>query len=334
MRGRYTPPAQGVDSGGRARQPAAMRAWDPTLVCPRCRALDERGLHVRTLAPAGGDDDAALVCACGARWPIDAGVLRVHDAPLGHAPDEPATRQHLAVYLDAHHGDRAVPPPDGPGAGAGGAEVLAWVRARAAAPVARAVELGCSVGGGLAALAAGASAVVGVDGHLGALRLARRLLDGAAVGYQRSGLGGHLIDAEIAAAAPTPGVTLVCADALDPPLLPGAFDRVVALGLLDSCASPRGLLAVLDGLCAPGGELLLASPFTWPTEAAGELAGDPLLGGPDPAAGLRTLLATGDGLGARYAIEDATEVPWRLRIDGASATLFRCHLVRARRQAA
>lgn len=308
-----------------------MRAWDPNLVCPRCRTLDEHGLHVRTLAPA--PDAAALACACGARLPIDAGVLRACDAPLGEDPDEPATRQHLAVYLDAHHGDRAVPTPDGPGAGAGGAEVLAWVRARAAAPVARAVELGCSVGGGLAALAAGAGAVVGVDVHLGALRVARRLLDGEPLRYARAGLGGHLVQAELAAVAPTPGVTLVCADALDPPLLPGAFDRVAALGLLDSCASPRGLLAVLDGLCAPGGELLLASPFTWPDQATAELAGDPLLGGPDPAAGLRTLLTTGDGLGARYAIEDAAEVPWRLRIDAATATLFRCHLVRARRLA-
>ena len=304
----------------------AMRRWSDALICPRCRTLDERGLHVRTLAPTA--DGAALTCECGARLAIDGGVLVASDAPLGTDPAEAATRQHVAVYLDAHHGDRAQPAPDGPGGGAGGGELLELVRAMAAAPVARAVELGCSVGGGLVALALGAREVVGVDLHLGALRLARRLLDGEAVAYQRHLVGPHWQTATIAANPVHAPVTLVCADALDPPLVPGAFDRVMAFGLLDSIASPRGLLSVLDGLCAPGGELLLASPYTWP---AGLVDGDPLLGAVDPGAGLRRLLETGDELTASYQVADEAVVPWRLRLSAASATVFRCHYLRARR---
>ena len=60
-------------------------------------------------------------------------------------------------------------------------------------------------------------------------------------------------------------VALVCADALDPPLVPESFQRVAALNVLDSVPDPAQLLSVADGLLAPGGELILACPYAFQT---------------------------------------------------------------------
>src|SRR5690606_25451644 len=98
----------------------------------------------------------------------------------------------LSVYMDAHWGDRASPPPDGPGGSElGMAALAAKIAARREAPVARAVELGCSVGRIVAELAAGAEHVVGLDLKHGALRRARQLLAGEPVRYARRVVGRH-----------------------------------------------------------------------------------------------------------------------------------------------
>src|SRR6185503_21163500 len=95
-------------------------------------------------------------------------------------PDDahyPRLVEHLSIYLDAHWGDRADPPPDGPGAALGAQAMIAKGAERAAHRVELAVELGCSVGRIVAELAAGANAVVGVELSFGAIRRARQLLD-------------------------------------------------------------------------------------------------------------------------------------------------------------
>ena len=84
--------------------------------------------------------------------------------------------------------------------------------------------------------------------------------------------------------------TIVCGDALDPPLVPGVFDRVVALNVLDSVASPHQLLSVIDALARPGGEIVVACPYQWASEER--------IGGADPAADLVAILRDGAGLRA------------------------------------
>lgn len=251
------------------------------------------------------------------------------DAPL------PRLLEHLSIYLDAHWGDRATPPPDGPPgqtAGFGGGPLMAALAERAGAPVARAVELGCSVGRGLFELARGAELVVGVDLHLGALLCAHRLLRGQPLRYARRRIGRHYTPAQLPP-APSNRVALICGDALDPPLLPHEFERVVACNLLDSVPSPAGLLSVVDGLCAPQGELLLASPYSWQSGVVGEGA---RLGGADPAADLRAMLQSGGaglsaGLEAAYTLEDERELTWELRRDARSAHAYTVHFLRARK---
>jgi SAM-dependent methyltransferase/uncharacterized protein YbaR (Trm112 family) len=325
------------------------------LICPGCRAQRGDRLDLQTLAPAGPD---VLACACGRRYPVIDGVPLVMADPSGYlraeiasvverdlapevvallvagGPDDapyPRLVEHLSIYLDAHWGDRASPPLDGPGAGLAVQPVLDKLAERAAHPVAAAVELGCSTGRVVAALARGASRVVGLDLQLAAVRRARRLLDGERVAYPRRAIGRRYTPAHVDAgpwSVPAARRLLVCGDALDPPLVPGVFGRVVACNLLDSVASPRQLLAVLDGLCAPGGELIVSSPYAWQSSV---MADGERLGGDDPAADLAARLTAGDGLSARYAIEDEADLPWTLRRDARSSASYSIHYIRARK---
>lgn len=341
------------------------------LVCPRCRTVSERGreLHTLSLAQTFRSDErgfaieGVLQCdniACRRRYAIVDGVpLVVPDtaaflrgqlaqvvegelapeleALLAEAgPDEeawPHQVEHLSIYLDAHWGDRSTPKPDGPNPSGrfGMAAIAEKIRERASAPVDRAVELGCSVGRGLAELQAGAKVAVGVELNFGALRRARRLLAGRAVAWPRKITGRHYRTATAHAgdrAAPDAG--LVCGDALDPPLVPQTFDRVCAFNLIDSVRSPPQLLSVLDGLLKPGGELLLSSPYTW---QSGIVAEDERLGGDDPAGEVARRLRDGVELEARYEIEDEAELTWWLRRDARAGQAYALHYLRARKRA-
>ncbi|MBA3391524.1 MAG: methyltransferase domain-containing protein [Deltaproteobacteria bacterium] len=325
------------------------------LVCPGCRtythdAHGELRIDVRSLELQG----ELLGCACGRRYPVIDGVpivladpdsffraelatLVERDLPVEVAallaasgPDDapyPRLLEHLSIYLDALWGDRAEPRPDGPGVGFAAAAVVERIRERARDRVGVAVELGCSTGRIVAELAAGADRVIGVDLHFGSLRRARRLLAGETVTYARRVAGRHYTAATVAGERVV-NAEVVCGDALDPPLVPGAFDRVVALNVLDSVRDPRQLLAVVDGLCRSGGEVILSSPYAWQSGVMDEAA---RLGGADPAGEVRRILREGDGLGARYHIEDEAELPWTLRRDARSAVAYCIHYVRARK---
>lgn len=319
------------------------------VVCPGCRTLTGDRLDVRTLERTGD----ILVCACGRRYPIVDGVPIVMANPADYLRNEIATvverdlapevaqllvergpdeapyarlLDHLSVYLDAHWGDRAEP-----AEGFGGQGLVDRIAARASDRVELAVELGCSAGRIVAELAAGADHVVGLDLQFGIVRRARHLLDGQRLAYGRRIAGRHYAPVAITPgdhAVPESRRTLLCGDALDPPLIPGMFGRVVALNLLDSVSHPRRLLSVIDGLCARGGEVILSSPYSWQSNVLHE---DERFGGDDPAAELVRILRTGERLGARYAIEEEADIAWPLRRDARSTVTYRTHFVRARK---
>lgn len=321
-------------------------------VCVSCRTWTDERIDLRTVERRG----ALLVCECGRKYPVVDGVpimlaepaefLRAEMATVVErelepevqallvegGPDEaiyPRLVEHLSIYLDAHWGDRADPEPDGVRFGA--EALVERIAARSGQRVKMAVELGCSVGRVVAELAQGADEVMGVDLQFGAVRRARRILDGERVTYNRRIAGRHYAPASVSAgdrAVPGGRVQLICANATDPPLVPGVFGRVVALNLVDSVSRPRQLLSVMDGLCAPGGELILSSPYAWQSTVMDE---DERLGGADPAGALATILRNGDGLGARYEIEDEAELAWSLRRDARSVVNYRTHYLRARK---
>jgi SAM-dependent methyltransferase/uncharacterized protein YbaR (Trm112 family) len=322
---------------------------DIALVCPGCRTHSPGRIELRTLERAG----EVLVCECGRRYPIIDGVpIVIADLPgflssemttvverdlapevtellVEGGPDEavyPRLIEHLSTYVDAHWGDRAVPSVD-----FGAREIVERIADRARDQVALAVELGCSVGRILAELAAGADRVVGIDLQFGAVRRARKLLDGEPLAYHRRVAGRHYQVAHVTAsdrAVAAARRLIVCGDALDPPLVPGVYDRVVALNVLDSVKSPNQLLSVIDGLCAPGGEVILASPYAWQSSVMDDKE---RIGGADPAADVAAILRDGVGLGARYRIEEEADLSWSLRRDARSSVSYRTHYLRARK---
>ncbi len=334
------------------------------LVCPACRQVTPDAISLYTVAVEPESDEARgtdgqlmhgrLRCqnpSCRRAYPVVDGVpLLVPDLPrllgtevgqlldgnlpfsvaaaLVEAGDDqaplPRLWDHLSIYADAHWGDLTTP------ATAPASSLWGKLAARAAFPVAQAVELGASLGRGVAELACGAQAVVGVDLHVGAMRRARALLDGAEVVWGRRHLGRHYRPVTTKAGQlASSNATFVVGDALDPPLAPAAFERVVAFNLIDSLRSPKGLLSVLDGLCSKGGELLISSPFAWNSQIVDE---SERVGGEDPAGWLRSRITSGEGLSAAYTVEDEDELSWSLRRDDRSVTTYRTFYIRARKR--
>jgi len=311
------------------------------LICPACRVLTDDGVSVHTIER----DGEALVCTnCARRYPIVADIPIVvpdvgafmrteslavleRDVSLDvaqllveqGADDAPYARllEHVSIYMDAHWGDHADPPVP--------LACSAMLDKLQALPrVASTVELGCSAGRVTATLAGLSEIVVGLDLQFATLRRARRLLAGDPIAYARRTYGRYYAPAVARGLAAT-NVSLVCGDALDPPLVPRMYDRVVALNLVDSVRSPGVLLDVLTGLCAFEGEVIVASPYAWQTGFVNDLE---RLGGRSPDNFVR------DWFTARgYAVLDEADLPWSLRRDARSAVTYQIHYLRLRKPA-
>lgn len=86
---------------------------------------------------------------------------------------------------------------------------------------------------------------------------------GAGIGAHGRAAGLTAVELDWVLLSRNPAERRVVADALSPPFAPGGFASVVALNLLDSCRDPLALLHAMDAQLAPGGALLLATPFAY-----------------------------------------------------------------------
>ncbi len=265
------------------------------FACPRCRRVSAGALVVRELVP----DGARWRCpdpACGAVYDVHEGIAVL----FRRAPEswgDPALAERLAAaYAESWRGQGW---PNG-------------VRERLERLLA-----GLPQGGAALDLCGGTGEA--------ARRLLRRFDE---VVLQDAWL--PLLCAGLAAwpASERARVSVVCGDALDPPLFAERFDLVYLGAALDSVRDPWLLLGQADALLAPGGLLVAATPFAWddavtPPEAQ--------IDGPEA---LRAAL-TGGVAGLEHlayqVVESADGLPWNLRRDARSVTCFSVDWVVARK---
>ena len=122
---------------------------------------------------------------------------------------------------------------------------------------------------------------------------------------------------------------LVCGDALDPPLAPDSFQRVASLNVMDAVQSAHQHLSVVDGLCVPGGEVVLSSPFNW---QSGIVAEDGRLDAAGPSSCSTTCCKVAAGFCPVMPSAKVVRLRWRLRRDGRSAVSYFTHYLRAHKR--
>lgn len=221
------------------------------------------------------------------------------------------------------------------------ATLAAWLERHPAPADASApclLEAGCGPGAFLHAAAglfpAGA---LGLDLRLGVLRLARRLADRgeAVVAFRTEGRRVEPLRVSLPSSsrAPAESVHLVQGDVLAPPFEAESFPAVAALSLLDTVPDPVVALGQLDALLAPGGLLLLASPWSWEAHVTPP---DAWWSGPGATAGeaLRALLSGRHPVlpHLRYEVlEGADRLPWSLPGHGRLIHRFLLEAVLARK---
>ena len=130
----------------------------------------------------------------------------------------------------------------------------------------RALDLGCGVGRFTFELGRVADRALGLDSSRPFIDAARLMARDKALTVQVCESGGQCETRRLTLprALRSSAVEFETGDALDLSLLPqGAFQVVAAINLLCRLGSPRRFLEQVPRLVAPGGQLLIASPFSW-----------------------------------------------------------------------
>lgn len=245
-------------------------------------------------------------------------------------------RQTLSTYgWDSYADLDPAEAPAGASAGTPGAAVRCLGRlARMAPPpvdVVRVIDAGCGAGRTAFALAQQhpAALVLGIDMHLGLLRLARAAASGR-VCYPRRRSGLVYDRRSFPVALPGAGrVDFWACDALALPFAAAAADLVLSLNLFDAVTDPPALLQSLARVLRPGGRLLLGTPFDWSARATPVEA---WVGGHsqraddagEPAARLRALLG---GVVPLDFIAGEPDWPWHTRLHDRAMVQYSCDLL-------
>lgn len=192
-------------------------------------------------------------------------------------------------------------------------------------PDAAALDIGAATGRVTFELARDHRVAFGVD-------FSRTLIRGAA-GVAREGharfrtvVEGRLLrDWDVPFAAPR-NARFAVADGLALPFPDGAFATVAALNLVDRVADPAGALDEMARVTAPGGTLLVGSPFTWLetfTPPDNWLGG--FLRGGEAVRGAAAVRAR---LGPAFRLEEETRMPFFIPHHARSGQLGVAHIQR------
>jgi putative 4-mercaptohistidine N1-methyltranferase len=276
---------------------------------------------VRTSAGAGRPE---LTCMDAPPPHVGSGPCCSRDA--GRAPRSASgyeSRTMLDAYLLLHFGSAE----ETLGATPGPAEATdfprrcgAWVRAwadRLAIGDARALDVGCAVGGAAFDLARRFREVVGIDLSASFVEMANTLRTAGRAAYRRVDEGELHTDlvATVDPAIDRARTAFRRGDAGSLPADLGAFDAVLVANLLCRLPSPKALLGRLGGprgLVRPGGILVVTTPSTWREEFTPR---DAWLGGIVTPEGRR--LTTLDGLHAaldpEFELLETRDVPLLIR---------------------
>lgn len=179
-----------------------------------------------------------------------------------------------------------------------------------ASPVTRALDIGCAVGRTAFELARRAPEVVGIDFSQAFIAAANTLRDEGEIATRIPVEGERTepFTARVPAGIDRSRVVFEVGDAtaLRPDL--GSFDLVVAANLLCRLPDCRPFLQRLSDLVRPGGQLLLATPFSWLPEYT---ARENWLGGREGDAPSWDLLCK--ALEPDFSLELSTDLPFLIR---------------------
>ncbi len=340
-----------------------LEAFAP--VCPTCRVHREveSPLRLTTVTEQHGDHvvQGVLLCSesgCQREYPILDGIPIIIDnlrafishnslailgrrdlTPtlgtllgdcLGPGSDYDTLRQHISHYAEDHWSEfdaaDAGPP-------SGAAHLLqTGLGIAESSPANTAIDLGCATGRTTFELAAKtAGPVLGIDLHIGMLRVASRALRESRARYGRRRVGMVYDERDIPLDLNGDRVDFWLADATSLPLADGAADLAVSLNVLDCVQSPHGHLTEISRMLSPGGTAILATPYDWsPTATAVEswLGGHSQRGpeGGSPPAAVRRLLS-GEHIPGLHITAEREFVPWRVRLHDRCTVEYQSHLL-------
>jgi putative 4-mercaptohistidine N1-methyltranferase len=193
----------------------------------------------------------------------------------------------LAEYLLFHYGtrDQTLARAFGPAEAVGfparcATELPAWDRLSGRR---RALDLGCAVGRSSFELAREFEEVIGIDLSSRFIAAARTLAEHGSLLFDAA-MEGDLtlpMEALVPRELDRGRVRFETGDAQRLPFSLGQFDLVLAVNLIDRLPRPAAFLRGLDALVRPGGQVAIASPFTWLEEytARSEWLGGRVIGG-------------------------------------------------------
>ena len=180
----------------------------------------------------------------------------------------------------------------------------------ASMPIGNALDVGCAVGASSFELARSIPTVTGIDFSGAFIRAAEELKNQgsleATVAFE--GRRGQKFTANVPIDVDCTRVSFETGDAMNLRNNLGVFDVVLAANLICRLPEPQRFIESLADLVKPGGQLLLATPFSWLPEFTPEKN---WLGGAEDAAPSHEILA--DFLRPAFTLEFTKDLPFLIR---------------------